>query len=53
LVGGGLYGALYGALPSLIVAVAALQSVALLLLLVTLQKVRRPSAGHRHAEARI
>ena len=52
LVGGALYGALYGARPVLIAAVAALQVVALVLLLVTLRRTRRPSAGHVPANGR-
>ena len=52
LVGGALYGALYGAQPVLIAAVAALQVVALVLLLVTLRRTRRPSAGHVPATGR-
>ncbi|WP_346960834.1 MFS transporter [uncultured Arthrobacter sp.] len=41
LAGGALYGALYGAAPALIAAVAALQAVALVLLLMTVRKARR------------
>ncbi|AXJ09947.1 MFS transporter [Arthrobacter sp. PM3] len=51
LVGGALYGWLYGARPLLIAAVAALQVAALALLLVTLRKVRRGSAEHGPARA--
>jgi MFS family permease len=40
LAGGALYGALYGSRPALIAAVAALQAVALILLLATMRKVR-------------
>lgn len=40
LVGGALYGALYGSRPALIAAVAALQAVAFILLLATMRKVR-------------
>ena len=46
LVGGALYGLLYGSRPALIVTVAALQVTALVLLLVTLHRTRRPSPGH-------
>jgi MFS family permease len=52
LAGGLLYGSLYGARPVLIAAVAALQTAALVLLLITLRRSRRPSAGHGRAEAR-
>jgi MFS family permease len=41
LAGGALYGALYGASPALIAAVAALQAVALVLLLMTVRRARR------------
>ncbi|SDP69335.1 Sugar phosphate permease [Arthrobacter sp. ok909] len=51
LAGGVLYGTLYGARPVLIAAVAALQAAALVLLLITLRRSRRPSAGHGRAEA--
>jgi MFS family permease len=46
LVGGALYGWLYGARPLLIAAVAALQVAALVLLLVTLRRIRRGSTEH-------
>jgi MFS family permease len=45
LVGGALYGSLYGALPVLIGTVAALQTAALVLLLVTLHRARRQRAA--------
>ena len=51
LVGGALYGSLYGARPALIGTVAALQTAALVLLLVTLHRAR-PSAGRRLANGR-
>ncbi len=52
LAGGALYGALYGERQVLIVAVAALQMAALVLLVVTLRRARRPSqaADHRRAD---
>jgi MFS-type transporter involved in bile tolerance (Atg22 family) len=50
LAGGALYGALYGAGPTLIAAVAALQGVALVLLVVTLRSARQAS-GQRPQQA--
>jgi len=52
LAGGALYGSLYGARPALIAAVAALQVTALVLLLLTLHRVRHPSPGHGPADGR-
>jgi MFS family permease len=47
LVGGALYGGLYGSRPALIAAVAALQAVALILLLATMRKVRLQARSQR------
>jgi MFS family permease len=52
LAGGALYGSLYGARPALIAAVAALQVTALVLLFLTLHRVRRASPGHGPADGR-
>ncbi|RKR18964.1 MFS transporter [Arthrobacter oryzae] len=52
LVGGALYGSLYGAQPVLIGVVAALQIAALVLLVVTLRRAR-PSAGRGAAHRRV
>jgi MFS family permease len=52
LAGGALYGSLYSARPALIATVATLQAAALVLLLVTLHRARRPPPGHGPGKGR-